>query len=177
MKLVSIFQEKYDLKLLFFLLPFGIYFYIFRDFLYDLFAGSFIFTYFVLLLVLGNRYFLELLKLPKIKDKEWHYICVLKTLKPNITPTNQLRFRDVLWMESMPFIVLQCIYFMLFIISKYGFETTYFTNSFVGVLLLNHLLLYKNIFYIGHVIRYHKEGLFFYTKNTIQVYYKNQAMT
>lgn len=173
MRLVSIFQEKYDLKLLMFLLPFGIYFYLFRGFLHDLFAGSFIFTYFVLLLVLMNRYLLEFLKLPKINRMKWHYISVLKTFRPNIAPTNELKFWDVIWFECVPFIVLQFIYFTLFIISRYGLGITYMTNSFIAVMILNAILLYKNMIYVTHVFRYRKEGLFCYTKDTIRIYYKN----
>lgn len=173
MRLVSIFQEKYDLKLLMFLVPFGIYFYLFREFLYNLFAGSFIFTYFVLLLVLMNRYLLEFLKLPKINRMKWGYISVFKTFRPNIAPIDEMRFGDVMWLECVPFIALQCIYFTLFIISRYGLDITYMTNSFIAVMILNAILLYKNIIYITHVLRYRKEGLFCYTKDTIRVYYKN----
>lgn len=174
MELVSAYRERYDLRLLLFLAPFGLYFYVFSDFLLGLFAGSFIFTYFVLALVLVNRYLLELLKVPYFRIRHWEYFVKLRSLNPEIATREQVRFLDVVTIELMPFVALQVFYVGLYGLLIQVLGSNYLSNVCLGVLMINWIILYRNACYVLHGLRYRNRGVYTYKRRELWVYAQKQ---
>lgn len=170
MELISAYQERYDLRLLLFLVPFALFFYVFGDFLLGLFAGSFIFTYFVLALVLLNRFLLELLKVPYFLLRGWDYRVNLWSLNPEICTREQVRFFDVLIIELVPFLALQVCYLGLYGLFSQGLGSGYLGNVWLGVLMINWIILYRNVCYVLHGLRYRNRGVYVYKPRELRVY-------
>ena len=169
-KLISIYQLKYDMKMIIFLLPFVLYCFIFNHFLTELVVGSFIFTYIALFLVFVNRYFMEIVKLPYIHLMKWNYECRLISLKPNIVPMNLLKLRHVLTLEIAPILCVEAIYMIIYFVSKNTLTIPYLTNLILAIIILNMLLIYKNVRYLFHILLYRENYTYGYTIDFLFIY-------
>ena len=161
---------EYHIKIMRFwyvyLLVYGLFFWVYLDYILELMAGGFIFFYFVVLTVVGARYYREILKNLLSTLLEIEGTLYAKTIHPTYVPKYQMDYKKVILLESLPLIDVFLTYGVALLILKSG---TYFGNVIFGAMILSLCILTRNIFYITKAFS-NRDGVFEYTRYTLKVY-------
>ncbi len=161
---------QYQIKIMKFwylyLIVYGVFFGLYLDYIMELMVGGFVFVYFILVLVIGARYYRELLKMLLSTLFEIDGQIYLKTIHPTYVPKYRMDYKKVMIFELLPLVDVFLTYGLAGFIFK---DNPYMLHVIIGAMLLSLCILTRNLFYTFIAIQ-NREGVFEYTRDTLKVY-------
>lgn len=169
MKLVSDYRVRISKWLYLMVVPLVVYFFMFKEYIYDLTAGGIIFMYWTLLYMFTSRYvkvWLQKLIETQMSLKPKAYF---KTFKPKSIPTEKVSAVDIQKIEGYPVLLIMTIQVILIMLSYSSFGDVYLTRVLTGGFILSFNINYSNFSYIKETLRF-PNAVYEYNKVSVKIY-------
>lgn len=169
MKLISDYRVRMTHWMYLMLLPLVIYFFTFKQFIYDLLVGGIIFIYWTFLIMFLNRYIKVWLQSQLAKLLKFDHDVYYKTLKPKIVPHKLLSAVDVQKLEGYPILLVMSLNFIL-VMALYALSgDSYLTKMMFGAFILSFDIHYGGISIIVKTLEYPNEK-YAYNRISTKIY-------
>jgi len=169
MKLVNDYRVRMSKWLYLTIVPLVVYFFMFKEYIYDLTAGGIIFMYWTLLYMFTSRYikvwFQKIIE-TKMSLKP---IVYFKTFKPKSIPTEQVSAVDIQKIEGYPVLLIIAIQVILIMLSYSSFGDVYLTRVLMGGFVLSFNINYSNFSYIKETLSY-PDAVYEYNKVSVKIF-------
>lgn len=169
MKLINDYRVRISKWMYLMILPLVVYFFCFREIIYELVAGGIMFMYFTMMVMFANRYLKVAIQNQLAKRLGYLPEVYYKTLKPMVVPTKPLSSIDVQKIEGYPVLLTLSFNFLiaLLLYTVLGFD--YLGQIFFGGFILSFNINYRNVCLIVKSVQ-HPNGRFEYNTVSTKIY-------
>lgn len=169
MKLISDYRVRMTRWLYLMIIPLVVYFFTFKQFIYDLTAGGIIFIYWTFLVMFINRYIKIWLQSHLADFLKIDHDVYYKTLKPKVVPKKLLSSIDVQKLEGYPILLVMSLNFLI-VTGLYAISgDAYLTKVMFGGFILSFNIHYSHVCMIVKTLEYPDE-LFEFNRVSTKIY-------
>jgi hypothetical protein len=169
MKLVSDYRVRMTPWLYLMIIPMVVYFFVFKQYIYDLTVGGIIFMYWTVLVMFFNRYLKTWLKHHLAEALHFDSEVFYKTFSPKVVPSKVLSAVDVQKLEGYSVLMVMTLNFLAVMVCYSLLKDAYVTRILFGGFILSFNIHYSNICRIYQTVMY-PNAEFEYNEISMKIY-------